>query len=388
MPSADNNSSADRLGREAQVVAALSDILSQAGWRVARERRFQRGGRAADLVARRAGAAYAVELKVASEGRADRLVPLWAQAHLEAVQAAAPDQRPMAVVSAPKIAPRAAEQVLRFAAEVAPDAGCGVVDLAGLQRFRGPGLDGLDADPNRPRRGPRSEPSASANLFSDLNQWMLKVLIAPELPESLLSAPRLRPRHAAELARAAGVSGMSAHRLVAQLQRDGYLHESRPFLSLVRRAEFFRRWQAFAAQRVREAPMRFLFQGNAHSELRKLLHADQGCLALFAAAEALGAGHVGGIPPHVYLAHADAASLAKSPLLVPARPGEIPDLMVRTPSAPQSVFRGLVSADGVPCCDIVQVWLDVSAHPARGSEQADLIERKFLQPVIEGNDAD
>jgi hypothetical protein len=368
----------------------LSAILSRAGWRLARERRSSPGDRAADLVARHEGISYAVELKAASEGRADRLVPLWAQAHLEALQAAAPDQRPMAVVSAPRIAPRAAEQVLRFAGEVAPDAGCGVFDLAGLQRFRGPGLDGLNADPVHSRRSMRAEPSSSANLFSDLNQWMLKVLIAPELPESLLSAPRLRPRNAAELARAADVSAMSAHRLVAQLARDGYLHEKRPFMSLVRRAELFQRWKAAAAERVREIPMRFLFQGNPDGELRTLLDASHGCLALFAAAEALGAGHVRGVPPHVYMERSslDPANLAGSRLLIPARSGEVPDLSVRLPSAPQSVFRGQVSADGLPCCDIVQVWLDVSAHPARGSDQADLIERKILRPVIEGSDDD
>jgi hypothetical protein len=73
---------------------------------------------------------------------------------------------------------------------------------------------------------------------------------------------------------------------------------------------------------------------------------------------------------------------------LPAQSREVPDLLVRIPSAPQSVLRGQVSVDGLPCCDIVQVWLDVSAHPARGAEQADLIERKFLQPVIDGNDAE
>jgi hypothetical protein len=183
---------------------------------------------------------------------------------------------------------------------------------------------------------------------------------------------------------------MSAHRLVGQLERDGYLHESRPFLGLVRRADLFHRWKAAANQRVREIPMRFLFQGNADRELRNLLHASQGCLALFAAAEALGAGHVQGIPPHVYMALADLdrANPAKSPQLLPAQSREVPDLLVRIPSAPQSVLRGQVSVDGLPCCDIVQVWLDVSAHPARGAEQADLIERKFLQPVIDGNDAE
>ncbi|MFN2317721.1 MAG: hypothetical protein ABR602_13720, partial [Gemmatimonadales bacterium] len=377
-------------GSEAQAIEILSAILARSGWEVALERRLIPRGRAADLVARRDDVTYAVELKSASEGRADRLVPLWAQAHLEATQATPPDAHPMAVIFAPRIAPRAAEQLLRFAAEVAPHAGCGVFDRAGLRRFRGPGLDGLDADPVRGRRGRREEPASPGNLFSDLNQWMLKVLIAPDLPESLLAAPRVRPRNAAELARIADVSAMSAHRLVRQLEREGHLHESRPFLSLVRRAELFRRWKAVAAERVREVPMRFLFQGDVDRELRKLLHDHHGCLGLFAAAQALGAGHVRGIPPHVYLGKAglEAAGAAGSRTLLPAQSGETPDLIVRIPSAPHAVFRGQVSVNGAPCCDIMQVWLDVSAHPARGAEQAAVIEREFLGPVVEDSDDD
>jgi hypothetical protein len=34
----------------------------------------------------------------------------------------------------------------------------------------------------------------------------------------------------------------------------------------------------------------------------------------------------------------------------------------------------------------VQVWLDVSAHPARGQEQADLIRNRVLNPVIRGSE--
>ena len=42
------------------------------------------------------------------------------------------------------------------------------------------------------------------HLFSDLNQWMLKVLLAESIPANLLSAPRARYRNPTELARAAG----------------------------------------------------------------------------------------------------------------------------------------------------------------------------------------
>ena len=46
----------------------------------------------------------------------------------------------------------------------------------------------------------------SAPLFSDLNQWMLKILLAPPLiPEGFLLAPRERYRNASQLAEAAGV---------------------------------------------------------------------------------------------------------------------------------------------------------------------------------------
>lgn len=81
----------------------------------------------------------------------------------------------------------------------------------------------------------------SGQFFSDLNPWMLKVLLAPELPEALLSAPRGQYRNASQLARAANVSVMSAFRFVRQLQREGYLHESAPNLNLVRREDLLSR---------------------------------------------------------------------------------------------------------------------------------------------------
>jgi hypothetical protein len=47
------------------------------------------------------------------------------------------------------------------------------------------------------------------------------------------------------------------------------------------------------------------------------------------------------------------------------------------------VFRGAVELDGVAVSDVLQIWLDVSAHPSRGEEQADLIRRKVLGKIIE-----
>jgi hypothetical protein len=326
---------------------------------------------------------YAVGLKVASEGRSDRLVPLLAQAVLETRREAGAKARPLAVVAAPRIPQRAARQVLRFAAEFAADAAVGVIDFEGFRAFRGPKLEALNADAAVRRTAPRSA-ATSGQLFSDLNQWMLKVLLAPELPERLLSAPRGRYRNASELARAASVSAMSAFRFVRQLQHEAYLDESASHLSLVRREDLFDRWQGLSTRSAREAPMRFVLPGNAQTQLRKALNGGgTACLALFAAADALRLGFVSGVSPYVYVDRLRPSLLADWKGLRACAPAEAPDVIVREAPAPQSVFRGAVNADGVAACDVLQVWVDVAAHPSRGREQADLIRRRVLRQVIE-----
>ena len=70
--------------------------------------------------------------------------------------------------------------------------------------------------------------------------------------------------------------------------------------------------------------------------------------------------------------------------LRPCEPGEAPDVIVRQAPAPQSVFRGALRSGGVAACDVLQVWIDVAAHPSRGREQADLIRKRVLRQVIAG----
>jgi hypothetical protein len=84
----------------------------------------------------------------------------------------------------------------------------------------------------------------------------------------------------------------------------------------------------------------------------------------------------------VYVKRLSVASLAKWKNVVPAEQHEVPDLIIRQASVPNSVFRGLVSVDGVPVSDVLQVWLDVSSHPARGQEQADMIRDRVLDQLI------
>ncbi len=374
----------DRFQRHAQAEDLVAQIFKDAGWGVTR----QTGGRddyRPDLLVRRREVSYAVEIKVGAEGRSDRLIPLWSQACLQAAQAAR-GGTPLAVIAAPEITRRVAEQILNFAERFAPDVAAGVIDFAGFRLFRGPHLESLNAEAQLTSRL-RSHLQKQSHLFSDLNQWMLKVLLAPELPVDLLSAPRRQYRNASDLARAADVSVMSAFRFVQQLQREGYLNESASYLELVRRQDLFRRWQFSSVRKANETPMRFLLgRRKSPDMLHRMLDGSWACLALFAAADALGFGHVSGVPPYVYVRRLDSSNMSAWRNLVPLAPGERPDIIVRQAVAPESVFRGVVRPTGLPSCDVLQVWLDVFDHPSRGQEQADLIRNRVLAPLLEGKD--
>ena len=52
------------------------------------------------------------------------------------------------------------------------------------------------------------------------------------------------------------------------------------------------------------------------------------------------------------------------------------------PKNPEAVFRAAVERDGVPATDILQVWLDVSNHRARGKDQADLLRKRVFSQIL------
>jgi hypothetical protein len=115
-----------------------------------------------------------------------------------------------------------------------------------------------------------------------------------------------------------------------------------------------------------------------------MLSSGRAYLALFAAADALQPGFVHGVPPYVYVQRVQPENLAAWRNLRACVPGESPDVIVRQATAPQSVFRGMVRPGGMVASDVLQVWVDVAAHPSRGREQADLIRKGVLRSVIEG----
>lgn len=378
----------------------VADAFRRVSWRVHHPR--QGDGPQPDLIVEGGGRKYVVEIKRSSEGRRDRVIPLLSQAILEAQASARlfPEAVvPVAVVGAEHFPPAVVDSVQKYADRVAPQMVVGLVDAAGLRAFWGHGLEILNARPSSKENRTRRQIAGQSlpRLFSDLNQWMLKILLAESIPEDLLSAPRSRYRNPTELAKAAGVSVMSAVRLVHQLENDGFVDPDEESLALVRIPELLGRWST-RRESAREFPVRWLVKRDrsAFAELLKPYSAGtasigqpqagrrrqrRACLGLFAAAEALGFGFVHGVPPHIYMERFEPAVLEKWGLSLEGAEHS-PDAFIRIPANPEAVFRAAVVKDGVPCADILQVWLDVSEHPSRGKAQADEIARRVLAPLL------
>jgi hypothetical protein len=388
--------------KQAQIESQVAEMFRSAGWHVREQPSVD--GRP-DITAEHGGTKFVVEIKRSSEGRKDRLIPLVSQAILqaqEAVRHLPGESLAVAIVVANHVPESVALQVMGFARRHAPDVAIGVIDLEGLRSFEGHGLEQFNSERHRARSAawpPHRLPSPQ--LFSDLNQWMLKVLLAPSIPEHYLSAPRGRYHGASQLGQAAGVSLMSAFRFIEQFSKAGFLEEPQEGLRVVRIEELMNRWQAANQWSVSEIGVRWILRGRrsalvdavrsyVHSEenrsplsklQRHVVDRPRACIALFAAADALGLGFVHGVQPYLYVERFGPLILER--LGFSGSSAEVdPDVYVRVPRNDESVFRGVVLKDGVPVCDVLQVWLDVAQHPSRGTEQADLIWRKILAPLL------
>lgn len=364
-------------------VERLVALLEEGGWSVDVDPAGPQQSRP-DLVASQGPHRYVVELKSEPEGRPDRALALLSQAILQASRYAADTgMQPLAVVMVGSASPSLRRRLVDFQHDYAPDVAVGLVSEEGGSLFIGPGLEGLDREEPRVRRSSKiPQPRKAFNLFSDLNQWMLKVLLAPELPERLLHAPRAEYFSGSDLAQAADVSPMSASRFLRRMQEEGFVDDSGGPLRVVRRDELFRRWQSAAMRSSPELRMSYLIPAAGPRQLYKLASRLGACIGLFEAAGLLEVGHVSGAVPHVYVRRLSPPQGMEWPGVVPSAPGEPPQVIIKQANAPESLFRGAVRAGEVLVADVLQVWLDVSSHPSRGAEQEQLLREGVLAKVL------
>jgi hypothetical protein len=133
-------------------------LFQAAGWKVLVGPQI--GEERPDLVAERKGEKLVIEIKRASEGGRDRIIPLLSQAVLEVRRMASqiPGRSiPVTIVVAQHILESVAKPAREFARRHAPDVAIGLVDLEGWRSFTGYGLEKLNPERRREKSGTSAE---------------------------------------------------------------------------------------------------------------------------------------------------------------------------------------------------------------------------------------
>jgi hypothetical protein len=329
----------------------------------------------ADLVAVGRGPDCVVNVSYLPTVRIKDLIGSIAATTLTATRIAnATEAEPVVVAVAPRIGSTAVHEVQDFMRANAPDVGWGLVDYAGRVRLYLPS-QGLDVD-RQPARLPEksaSKTSRSLQLFSDLNRWLLKVLLMRESPEGMWGGQRERVDSPTQLGAVASVSTAKAHRFFRAFEERDFLRRTPEGLKVVRRRALINAWMAEEDHQHRvEMPVRCIF--GKPTDVMAMLEpvADQRfAISAFEACRLHDVLHTTSPRLSVYVED-DFREFMEAWELADCDSRDAHLVLVR-PRFPESVFRGTVQRKDLPVVDVLQAALDVRSQKPRGGEQADFI---------------
>lgn len=295
------------------------------------------------------------------------------------------DAVPLVAVLVPSLGPKTIGAAVEFMAAHLPDAGWALVDPAGNARVRIPEL-GIDIERPVARIARPQAGRSSVRLFSDLNRWLLKILLLADAPAELWGGPRQPILSSPDLSRVAGVSPEMVRRFVRAFGEQDLLRQTPRGMRLVRRSALLDLWRADEALNTRPAvPVRRMLAGSGSlTDLSGLADFQEwAVVAGFEACRLLGVLHAI-VPPrievHVVLPIPEVIRRLGLEECAPADA----DLWLLPTRYSRSIRGGKVLRDGVPVVDAFQAALDVLRHPGRGQEQSEYLLKEVLH--LEGGD--
>lgn len=363
-----------------KTTSSLERILKGAGWKQKGELWLANGR------------AFSVKEEEAPGSWDRTLAPFLAKAILSARAHAVDGSEPVAVLRVRRASPLADGRLAEFVRDVAADQSWILMDSVGRFFPHVRDMPMLRKEASERFVPQRAAPGkATPTLFTDLNQWLLKVLLAPFLDERLLHAPRDGAiRNASTLAAVADVSIPVASRFLNSLDDSGQLERRFGDLRVGRPLELLQRWRdqtshptrrELGVHAVRGIEFTRTFAMTAASTSKAFGQRPPLVLALHHACDVLGFGHVKGVAPVFWSTSLEADELERMGLV--AAPSGTFDAVLRVPRFPESIMRALVNPKANPTTDIIQCWLDSSHYRIRGQEQADFIWRKLFVKAFE-----
>jgi len=238
---------------------------------------------------------------------------------------------------------------------------------------------------------PRSGYASAKLSFGDLDQWLLKVLLFARSKAAGWGGPRGSIRNLAQLAKLAAVSPPLVYRWASAMERSGYLTKRMGRLPVLENLNaLLGEWRGrYRVSDNDPIPCSPVFGQRAdelfHKEFLDLLHHLPGNAPLYALTGHLACRfyrlkHSEARSIHLYFSE-EPSALMEGLQLVPSGDPGAPIVLLR-PRHPRSVFGGVSRLDGVPVCDILQVYLDLCHLPDRGREQADFVNERMLGTLL------
>ncbi len=337
------------------------------------------------------GIRYAVMLKGVNGPRIADVVGRVATAVLQIHKAHLPDQiRPLVAIVLPSFGAKLIDAVRDFLKLYASEISWCLIDaVRGALHMEIVSDDGqirpLIWYAEQPLSEPMGSQTGSSRIFTDLNTWMLKILLLRNAPEKHWSGPRDEINNPTHLAKVAQVSVQTAHSFVKALADRDFARVTRgKGVHLVRTRSLLDLWINDEKQQPTvKTFVRSIF--GSLEDWEELLLAKSGASFAIGGFEACRR-HVAlhAVPGDVPWVHIDGGVLELLNLWNLEFSGE-PDaqMFFVKPRRSRSVFRGVSRQSGVPVVDILQAALDVASSPNRGLEQAEMIIDRVIKWVKE-----
>ncbi len=197
-----------------------------------------------DFILRHPSGIVVGEIKQAKSASIEAVIGLIASSTLRTQHMLDADERqiPLAMAIIPRVGGKTKREIERFMSNNAPGCGWGLTDSSGATRMV---IPQLNVDIDEPgvigsRASWRSPPSRQ--LFSDLNRWMLKVLLLRDAAPALWNGPRADIATPTELHRVANVSVAKAHQFCHAFEGAGFLFRGQRGLAIVRKKTLMETW--------------------------------------------------------------------------------------------------------------------------------------------------
>ena len=364
---------------EASIIERLIGVLP-GRWEVNRESALLDSGPHCDFLLEREDHAGAIAVDFMSTVRIKDLLGRIALILVRQDRTIRSGQPLVFVIAAPRFGRRAVKEVEQLLSKHDPHMEWGLVDGQGTVRLKAPSL-GLDVDEYAVPVRREASSRHSRRLFSDLNRWLLKILLLRQIPPGMWGGPRDKAGTPTDLHRIAGVSPETAHRFVRTFEEHDYLRRTKKGLKLVRVEAVLEAW--LAAERLAppsRIPASWFLEPESRLEYAfSPMTESQVIVGGFEACGRHGLLHTQS--PQLEIHVQGNWRLEVEDWDIDLDEANEPALFLVESPYPRSIVGGCVAHDDLPTVDILQAALDVVHSTSRGREQAQLIVDNVLSYV-------